>query len=317
MEAALSAFFLSWYFPFLLLAMTPWASSAVALIIGLVLSLGLRLPLPALYKKFGKFLLQFSIVVLGFAMDPSAVWRAGLSGVAVTFASLALTLVVGYFLARQFKILGKVSALIAVGTAICGGSAIAAIGPVLHAEHEDMSISLAVVFLLNALALLIFPQIGLLLQMTPQDFGVFAAIAIHDTSSVVGAATRFADAAVPVAITIKLTRALWIIPLTLFTAYWMRRRAAQVKQDSVTSPAFPWFILLFVGAVIFKAFFSDFEKFYLGCEQAGKAGLKGAIFIISSQMTWSALKKVGYRPLAMAVVLWLLVIFATLAALRL
>ena len=307
------SFLKSWYFPFLILSMTPIVSSATALIMGFMLSLGLALPLPGAYKKLGKLLLQLSIVALGFDMEPKAVWRAGIGGIGLTFFSIAFTLVVAYLLARQLRILNKASVLIAVGTAICGGSAIAAVGPVIAADADEMSVALAIVFLLNAAALLVFPFVGTALHMLPEAFGAFAAIAIHDTSSVVGAATKFSDLSIPVAVTIKLTRALWIIPLSLVAAFVMKRRSQGSKSEANTSTV-PWFIVLFALAVGFRALVPQLLPIYTACGVAGKAGLKGAIFIFSSQMTRPALRKVGHKPLVLAMVLWATIIAAGLLA---
>jgi uncharacterized integral membrane protein (TIGR00698 family) len=304
------------YLLFFLIAMTPWVSSAVALIMGLVLSLGFCLPLPAQYKKVSKYLLQASIVFLGFSMDPQAVWRAGIDGVGVTAASLALTLGAGYWLAKRFGIVGKVATLITVGTAICGGSAIAAVSPIIEADSDEMSVSLAVVFLLNGIALLLFPLLGHALGFTPTAFGYLSAVAIHDTSSVVGAATKFNELSVPVAVTIKLTRALWIVPITLLFAYVEgKRRAGQagIKKAKATVPLF---IPLFIGAVIFRAIFPGLLPAYHALGMAGKAGLNGAIFLISSQMSRAALKRVGTKPLMLAVSLWAIVIAATVTAIH-
>ncbi len=299
----------SLYLPFFLLCLTPWVTSAVALMMGLVLSLGFERPLPPVYKKIAKYLLQASIVLLGFSMDPSAVWRAGIEGVGITAASLALTLAAGNWLARRFGVVGKVATLITVGTAICGGSAIAAVAPVIDADSDEMSVSLAVVFLLNGIALLLFPIVGNALSMTPRAFGFLAAVAIHDTSSVVGAATKFSEVSVPIAVTIKLTRALWIIPLTLGFA-WLHRGKGKGKAT------IPWFIPFFVAAVGFRAVFPALVPFYSACGFAGKAGLNGAIFLISSQMSRAAIRRVGARPLGLAVCLWMVVIASTFGALH-
>lgn len=307
---------LSPYLPFFVLSLLPFVSSAGALAMGLVLSLGFGLKLPAPYKKLGKLLLQVAIVMLGFSMEPHAVWRAGIDGVGVTAASLALTLAAGAWLARRYGILGKSATLITVGTAICGGSAIAAVAPVIEADSEEMAVSLAAVFLLNGIALLVFPPLGHALGLTPQAFGYFAAVAIHDTSSVVGAATKYSDVSVPIAVTIKLTRALWIVPLTIGLAAIMRKRAGEAGGASKAKGTVPLFIPFFVGAVIFRAVFPQWTDAYALCGKLGKAGLNGAIFLISSQMSLPALKRVGARPLGLALSLWAIVIAATLAAIR-
>jgi len=303
---------LNWYLPFLLLSLTPWIGSAGALGMGLVLSLGFAVPLPAAYKHVAKWLLQSSIVLMGFSMQPAAVARAGVEGVGMTAAGLVLALGVGLALAKAFRVPSRMGTLIAVGTAICGGSAIAAVAPVIEAESDEIAVSLACVFLLNAVALLVFPSLGHLLGMTPEAFGRFAAIAIHDTSSVVGAATRFADASVPIAVTIKLTRALWILPVSVGFALLVRAR----KPGKKAKVSVPWFILAFAAAVIFRALVPGPVVVYDAFGMAGKAGLNGAIFLISAQMSRKALARVGWRPLAMGVSLWAFVIAACALALR-
>ncbi len=286
-----------------LLCLTPLIGPGSALALGLALSLGLELKLPARLLPWGKYGLQVAIVLMGFSMDPGAVWRAGKDGFLLTLVSLVFTLAVGLWLARRFKVAHTIGVLIAVGTAICGGSAIAAVAPTLKAKHHDVAVALAIVFLLNAIALFVFPPIGHLLHLSPDAFGMFAAIAVHDTSSVVGAAARFSEASVPIAVTIKLTRALWIVPLTLAAPYVFGG-----DDKKFTMP--PVFLFLFLAAVGLRGLVPELGDIYATLGLAGRAILTMAIFLMGAQMTRAALRLAGTRALGLGVTLWLVVILA-------
>ena len=224
----------------LLFCLTPWASPPLALALGLLLAQTLGNPFPTQTKAYTAKLLQFSVIGLGFGMNVHAAAAAGREGLLFTVASILGTLTLGYFLGRGLGLARPLTHLISCGTAICGGSAIAAVGPVLRAKDEEMSMALGTVFVLNAVALFAFPPIGHLLHLTQSQFGLWCAIAIHDTSSVVGAAAAYGDQALQIATTVKLARALWIIPVALGTAVLFRQKGVKVK--------LPYFILGFIGA---------------------------------------------------------------------
>ncbi len=307
---------------FAILCLFPFVSSATALVAGLFLSLGLGLTLNPTQKKTAKLAMQVSIVLMGFGMDPSAVVRAGSHGIGVTAFSIFFTIVAGLCLAKLFGVAEKISLLITMGTAICGASAIAAVSPVIKAENEEIAVGLAVVFTLNSVALLFFPELGQALGMSVTDFGYFAAIAIHDTSSVVGAAARFSEQSLSTATTIKLTRALWILPITVVLGLWMGRRSQGKKPSFLTAvkAGLPWFIPAFVAVVAFKAAVPTdnvtLKELFAVLNRVGRAGMTMAIFLIGAQMSRAALKKAGARPLWMGVILWLMVIGMTAALIR-
>jgi uncharacterized integral membrane protein (TIGR00698 family) len=279
----------------LVFCLTPWASPPLALALGLALALTIGHPFPAKTSKATKLLLQISVVGLGFGMNLQKVMEAGRTGVVFTIATIVGTLLLGYLLGRAMKIGAGTSHLISAGTAICGGSAIAAVGPVIGASDEEMSVSLGTVFILNAIALFVFPLIGLRLGLSQTQFGVWSAIAIHDTSSVVGAASKYGAEALQIATTVKLTRALWIVPLTLFTALLFRRKSTRV--------AIPWFILWFLVASVIRTYFP--HDAWASVVQLARIGLTVTLFLIGAGLSRKALASVGARPLILGVILWL------------
>lgn len=294
------------WLPFVLgmiFAATPWCSSALALILGLILSLGLKLHSPELLRKNGKILMQAAIVAMGFSMDPMKVLASGSQGVSVTFITLMVAMTGGFALAKLFKVSGNTGTLISAGTGICGGSAIASLAPVLKAKHEEIAVAMATVFCLNAIALILFPIIGRAVHMTPEQFGWFSAIAIHDTSSVVGAAAEFHPDSVPIAVTAKLTRALWIIPMILVTAVIVRLDARN-KSEPHGKISIPWFIGVFVIAVILHGVLPPMPEVYAASDFIGKAALKMAIFVIGTQLTRQTIRTVGPKAMGMAIALW-------------
>ncbi len=307
---------------FAILCLFPFVTSATALVTGLILSLGLGLTLDPTQKKTSKLVMQISIVLMGFGMDPSAVVRAGGHGVGVTAFSIVFTIVAGFGLAKLLGVAQKISILITMGSAICGASAIAAVSPVIKAENEEIAVGLAVVFTLNSVALLFFPELGHFLGMSVTDFGYFAAIAIHDTSSVVGAAARFSEASLSTATTIKLTRALWILPITVVLGLWMGRKSEGKKPSflSAVKAGLPWFIPAFVAVVALKAMVpadnSSAKELFAILNRLGRSGMTMAIFLIGAQMSRAALKKAGARPLWMGVLLWITIIVMTATLIR-
>ncbi len=292
----------------ILFALTPWASPPIALALGLALGLTLGNPFPAQTKRTTKYLLQASVVLLGFGMSLAQVLKAGRSGFVYTAIGIAFAVGVGLLLGRLFGVRQHTAYLIASGTAICGGSAIAAVGPVLGAADEDMSVSLAAVFVLNSIALLVFPAIGSALHLTQNQFGLWSALAIHDTSSVVGSAAKYGTLALMIATTVKLARALWIVPLCFFTAA-VKRTKARVQ--------WPWFILLFLLAAVLNSSFAFGAPVFASLFSLGRIGLTMTLFLIGAGMSRQTLRVVGTAPLLQAVALWLVVASGSLLLIRL
>lgn len=289
----------------LLFCLTPWCSPPIALAIGLTMALTIGPP-PFKTSRLTKRLLQISVVGLGFSMNLSSVIAAGRRGILFTVATIAGTLLLGYLLGRALNIGHGTAHLISSGTAICGGSAIAAVGPVIGASDEEMSVSLGTVFILNSIALFLFPVIGRALHLTQTQFGIWAAIAIHDTSSVVGAAAAYGKEALQIATTVKLTRALWIVPLTLATAFAFRRKSARI--------AWPWFILFFVLASVVRTYVALPVAVYETLVHLARIGLTVTLFLIGAALSRRSLAAVGVRPLILGIALWIVISAAGLWA---
>lgn len=275
------------------------ASPPLALALGLALALTLGNPFPEFTSRCSKWLLQICVIGLGFGMSLSEVLHAGRTGFLYTLVGISFAVGCGLLLGRAFAVERTPSLLISVGTAICGGSAIAAVGPVVDADDHDMAVSLGTVFILNAVALFVFPVLGHRLALSQNQFGIWSALAIHDTSSVVGAAARYGSVALAVATTVKLTRALWIVPVTLVVAALNRHRArVQV----------PWFILFFLLASVVRSYSPEaFMPTYGALLNAAKIGLAVTLFLIGSGLSRKAIAEVGMRPLVQGIVLWAIV----------
>ncbi|HUJ41893.1 MAG TPA: putative sulfate exporter family transporter [Candidatus Acidoferrales bacterium] len=291
----------------LILSASSLLTPPIALALGLALGLTLAHPYPKLSSKFAKFLLQASVVALGFGMNLPDVVRAGRSGFVYTAVGISFALSAGLALGRLVRVPQTPSFLISSGTAICGGSAIAAVAPIVQASPEEMSVALGTVFILNSIALFIFPPIGAALHMTEAQFGLWAALAIHDTSSVVGAAARYGALALVIATTVKLARALWILPLSLGTAAVRRTRS------KVT---IPWFIFLFCLAAVVNSYVPGIGRATHLLSQSGKLGLTATLFLIGTGISRAAVREVGWRPLAQGVLLWMLVGAGSLLLIR-
>lgn len=303
-------------------SLTPWASPGLALGLGAGLGLLVGNPFPKKTARSSKLLLQACVVGLGFGMPLAAVIDAGASGIGYTVAGIFTALTLGLLLGRWLGVDSEASMLITAGTSICGGSAIAAVGPAIGAKSESMSIALATVFLLNAVALYLFPPIGHLLDLTQEQFALWAAIAIHDTSSVVGAATVYGPDALQQATVLKLARALWIVPLTLGAAWYVGARlkarptegeTPATEKEAKRKIKLPWFIGLFVLAAIIRTLSPDGALTALdGIASAARTGLVLALFLIGAGLTRSTLRAVGARPLVQGVALWFLMASLTL-----
>ena len=286
------------FFILLILSATGFVSPPIALCAGIIFGLVLAHPYSADSKALSRFLLQASIVALGFGMNLHEVLKAGRSGFLYTFLGITFAMLAGLVIGKLLSVRGTTSYLISTGTAICGGSAIAAVGPVVHATEEEMAVSLGTVFILNSIALFIFPVIGHSLGLSQSQFGLWSALAIHDTSSVVGAASRYGTESLVIATTVKLARALWIVPLVVFTAV-VKRGKSKINM--------PWFILFFFLAAVINTYGPQdaalSQKFFT----LGKLGLTATLFLIGTSISRNTLKEVGWRPLAQGVLLWLLV----------
>ncbi|HEX8154599.1 MAG TPA: putative sulfate exporter family transporter [Thermoanaerobaculia bacterium] len=296
----------------MLFCLTPWASPPLALALGLVIALTIGHPWPKSNSKATKLLLQISVVGLGFGMNLAKVVEAGRTGIVFTIVTIVGTLLLGYAAGRAMNVSRGTAHLISSGTAICGGSAIAAVGPVIDASDEEMSVSLGTVFILNAIALFAFPVIGHAVQLSQTQFGVWAAIAIHDTSSVVGAASKYGAEALSIATTVKLTRALWIVPLTLVTAFFFKRRNAKVT--------IPWFILFFLVASVIRTYVAAPPELWDALVRIARIGLTVTLFLIGAGLSRKSLAAVGARPLLLGVFLWIVIsavsLWAVIATVR-
>ena len=288
-------------------ALSSWVTPPVALFLGLAFALLCGQAYPKFNKKVSKKLLQYSVVGLGFGMNLHASLASGKEGMLFTILSVVATMFIGMFIGTKLlKVNRDTSYLISSGTAICGGSAIAAVGPVIKAKDSDMSVALATIFVLNAIALFIFPILGQWLGLTQQEFGTWAAIAIHDTSSVVGAGAAYGEEALQVATTIKLTRALWIIPLALVTSVIFKNGSRKIS--------IPWFILWFIVAILINTYLLD-DIPEVGTLISGLArkGLIITMFFIGASLSTDVLKAVGVKPLIQGILLWLVISIGSLA----
>jgi uncharacterized integral membrane protein (TIGR00698 family) len=292
------------FFVGLLLAASGLISPPFALLGGLVYGLALTHPFNIQSKSLAKFLLQASVVGLGFGMNLHEVVHAGRSGFLYTAFSITAVMLLGLALGYLIRVDQKSSFLIAAGTAICGGSAIAAVGPIADANEEEMAVSLGAVFILNSVALFVFPAIGFALHMSQSQFGLWSALAIHDTSSVVGATARYGSAALAIGTTVKLARALWIVPVSIATAVALKSKA---------KVQWPWFILLFCIAALLNTMLPVMNPAFAALSHIGRIGLTVTLFLIGTGLNQQTLKKVGIRPLLQGLTLWIIVGSATLA----
>ena len=291
----------------LFFCLTPWASPPLTLLAGLIFGAISTHPYKAESRVLSKVLLQSAVVGLGFGMNLQEVIRAGRSGFLYTALGIGFAMIVGMALGRVLSVRRRAAFLISTGTAICGGSAIAAVGPIVGANEDEMSVSLGTIFLLNSIALLTFPSIGLMLKLSQSQFGLWAALAIHDTSSVVGASAKYGAVALAVGTTVKLARALWIVPLSIGTA---------AVKHSKTRIQWPWFILFFCLAAVANTYFHHGAVAYKFLSNAGKLMLVITLFLIGASLSPAALRKVGPRPLLQGVLLWIVVAVTSLLAIR-
>lgn len=288
----------------LIFCLTPFASPPIALAVGLIIALTIGHPFIHLNHKATKILLQVSVVGLGFGMNLGKIMQVGKEGIMFTIVSIFGTLGLGFIIGKWLSIHKKTSHLISSGTAICGGSAIAAVGPILNANDQEMSVALGTVFILNSIALFVFPVIGHLLNLSQTQFGFWAGIAIHDTSSVVGAAAKYGKVALQTATTVKLARALWIVPVALLTSFLFKNKSSKIS--------IPYFIFLFILASIARTYIASVAEFSGHIVNAATVGLTVTLFLIGAGLSKNVLKTVGVKPLLQGVMLWVIISVSSL-----
>lgn len=286
----------------------PWMDASYALLLGIVVSLALGNPWPQQTARFSKKLLQLAVVGLGFGLSLGEIWTTGRESIIYTLAGICFTLLIGTLIGRLLQVEGRTSMLVSFGTAICGGSAIAAMAPVLKARDAEIAVSLATVFTLNAVALLLFPLVGHQLHLSQTLFGTWAGMAIHDTSSVVGAASVYGAKALAVGTTVKLSRALWITPFVLVVAW---------RNKATGKNAFPWFILGFIIAAAISTLVPQGAPLWQVVAKIARQALVVTLFLIGAGLSRELLRKVGVRPLLQGLLLWLIVGSLTLVCLEL
>lgn len=297
----------TWIFYLLaLICMLPVVPAPAALLAGILFSLILGNPIADKTHKLTHKLLQFSVVGLGFGMNAAAALEAGRQGFMYTVSGIALTFISGYLISKILKVDKTTSYLISAGTAICGGSAIAAVAPAIRAKNENTSVALGVVFLLNSAALLLFPVVGHHLGLGQKQFGIWSAIAIHDTSSVVGAASQYGTLALATATTIKLTRALWIIPVSLISGTIFKSGQKRI--------GIPFFIFAFFAAMLLNTYLTPLHDAFEIIYSLSRQALVVTLFMIGSNLSAAAIKNVGWRAFAMGTVLWIVISSMSLLA---
>ncbi len=282
----------------------PQINAPIALLAGLIFAFSFKNACPKFNKKTSKYLLQVAVVCLGFNMNLHESLKSGSEGMMFSVVSVIGVMALGILIGYWFHINRKTAYLISSGTAICGGSAIAAVGPVLKADENEMAVSLGVIFILNAVALFIFPPIGHMLDMSQQQFGTWAAIAIHDTSSVVGAGEQYGETALQMATLIKLTRALWIIPLALVTMFIFREKGSKIS--------IPWFIFIFILAMVVNTYVALPGWFVDTMVWIARRGMVVTLFLIGASLSVATVRQVGVKPLLLAILLWIVISLTSL-----
>ena len=282
----------------------PFVSPPIALLLGILTVYFFGNPFTAYSQKATHLLLKVSVVGLGFGMNINEALKAGKEGFLFTVISIFGTLILGYFVGKYLKVNNKISFLISSGTAICGGSAIAAISPTIKADERQISVALGIVFILNSVALFIFPFVGTQLNLSQSQFGLWCAIAIHDTSSVVGAASKYGNEALQIATTVKLARALWIIPIAILSSIVFKSKDTKIK--------IPYFIGLFIVAIIVNTYVPFVQKINESIVHISKIGLTLTLFLIGSGLSKKTLKTVGIKPMLQGILLWVVISLAAL-----
>lgn len=282
------------------LFLVPFLDPGFALLLGLILSLTIGHPFLAINSRITHILLQISVVGLGCGMNVQQAIEAGKTGILFTIVSIVVTIGLGLFFTRKLKVARDTGFLVSGGTAICGGSAIAALAPVIGAKDKDITVAMGTIFMLNAVALFLFPIVGRWLEMNDHQFGYWCAIAIHDTSSVVGAAKTYSNEALNIATTTKLIRALWIIPVSLIAAAFYNRGTG--KKSKIT---IPYFIFLYIVAMIIATYIPQWNHFYTEIVSFSKVGMLFTLFLIGAGLSKETVKQVGFRPILLGIILWI------------
>jgi len=280
-----------------ILCLTPFVSSPIALALGIIIAVFIGFPFEKNLHPYIHLLLQISIVGLGFGLKLNEALQAGKTGLVLTIISISTVMILGYFLGKIFKLDKPLSYLISVGTAICGGSAIAATSPIIKPSTKQISLALAIIFTLNSVALFVYPPIGHFFNLSQEQFGLWCAVGIHDTSSVVGAANKYGIEALKVATTVKLARALWIIPVSIMTMFIFKSKESKIK--------IPYFIGWFILAILLNTYFPFFDSLGSTITVLAKSGLNLTLFFIGSTLSIQTLKTIGIKPLAVAIILWI------------
>ncbi|MFX1704147.1 putative sulfate exporter family transporter [Chitinophaga sp. CC14] len=288
------------------ITLLPVVTPPVALLLGFALAQTSGNPFTTVTPRITHWLLQLSIIGMGFGMNVHSALKAGSEGFLFTITAIAGTLLTGAVLGKLLGIDKKTAHLISCGTAICGGSAIAAIAPVMKAGEKQVSVALGIIFLLNALALFIFPAVGHGLHLSQQQFGLWSAIAIHDTSSVIGAANKYGEEALQIATTVKLSRALWIVPVAFITTLLFKTDTGNIR--------IPWFIAVFIAAMLLNTWVPLFQQAGPFLVKSAKTGLSLTLFLIGTNLSREALRGIGRKPLIHGVILWVLISAGTLLA---
>ena len=285
-------------------SLLPWISAPIALLAGIILTNIFRSTTVKSKSSLVKRLLQVSIIGLGFGMNINNALEVGKEGLLLTIFTLTFVFLLGWGLSKVFGLDKKIAYLISSGTAICGGSAIATVAPLIKANEKEISIAIGTVFILNAVALFTFPVIGHLLELTQHDFGIWSAIAIHDTSSVVGAASQYGEEALEIATTVKLSRALWIIPLCIVTAFAFKQQDQGIKM--------PYFILLFIVAMLISTWLPQFAELFSWISYIAKRLLVLTLFLVGTQLTLDTIKSAGVKSMLFGSILWIAVSIVSL-----
>ncbi|MDY0029696.1 MAG: putative sulfate exporter family transporter [Pseudobdellovibrionaceae bacterium] len=298
----------------ILCLLTPQIGAASALFSGIIAATIWGTPYARYAKLWTSRLLSISIIGLGAGMNLITVAHTGLTGIGYTAVSIALTMLIGLTLAMALRTDKETSLLVTVGTAICGGSAIAALAPALQAKHENISVALGVVFMLNAIALVIFPPIGHFFNLSEHQFGLWSALAIHDTSSVVGAGLRYGPEALETGTTVKLTRALWIVPLVFIIQAVLYHLQKTERITETQKSKYPWFILGFLTMAAIFTYMPEWQSYGEKIELGARRLLVLTLFLIGSNLTLSNIKAVGLRPFILGITLWLIIASLSLFA---
>ena len=289
-----------------LFVLSDWCSAPYALLLGILFALLLTNPFPDQTRKLAPMLLKASIIGIGFGINLNQAVEIGSTGLLFTVASVSISILLGYVAGKIFNIEAKISYLISVGSAICGGTAIAAVSPIANADQRQISTAMGTVFVLNAVALFLFPFVGELLELSQTQFGYWSGIAIHDTSSVVGAASIYGKEALITATTVKLGRTLWIIPAIIISSFVYKNKEGKKK--------IPYFILFFLLAIVLSSYIPEINNYSQQLRYIAKKGFSLTLFLIGAGISRTLVKSVGWRPFAQGIFIWVIISVGALVA---